>query len=122
MGAWGTGIFEDDTACDVHDQFIDYLQEGKSAQEATSKIADDYLEEFSFEDDLEVISIVYISLAATQLEKNMLLEDVRKTAIELIDRGADLELWEEADEEDYKERRKVLTLLKERLMSAEAQK
>lgn len=29
MGAWGTGLFDDDTTCDVKDQFIDYLDEGK---------------------------------------------------------------------------------------------
>ncbi|WP_066174657.1 DUF4259 domain-containing protein [Bacillus marinisedimentorum] len=117
MGAWGTGIFEDDTACDVRDQFIDYLEEGKTIQEATAKITEEYEEEFSIEDDLEVMSIVYISLAAVQLEKNELQEEVRKTAIELIDRGADLELWEEADGEDYEERQKVLEDFNERLLS-----
>ena len=28
MGAWGTGLFDDDTTCDVKDQFIEYIEEG----------------------------------------------------------------------------------------------
>ena len=27
MGAWGTGLFDDDTTCDVKDQFIEYIEE-----------------------------------------------------------------------------------------------
>ncbi|MED4784687.1 MarR family transcriptional regulator [Brevibacillus choshinensis] len=116
MGAWGTGIFEDDTTCDVRDELIDLLEEGMSVEEATKRISDNYLKEFSIDDDLEVMSLVYIGLAATQLENNCLQEEVRKQTIELIERGADLELWEEA-EEDYVERKKVLNEFKQKLIS-----
>ena len=36
MGAWGTGLFDDDTTCDVKDQFIEYIEEGNSAEEELS--------------------------------------------------------------------------------------
>ena len=97
MGAWGTGLFDDDTTCDVKDQFIEYIEEGNSAEEATKFILEEYVDEFDIEEELEEISLVYIGLAAIQLEKGCLQEEVRNKAIALIERGADLELWEEAD-------------------------
>lgn len=117
MGAWGTGIFDDDTTCDVRDDFIDYLEEGKSAELATQIILEEYLDEFNIDDDLEVMSLVYIGLSAIQLDKKCLQEQVRKNAIELIDRGADLELWEEADDNEYEERKKVLREFKQMLLN-----
>ncbi|WP_175990216.1 MarR family transcriptional regulator [Bacillus sp. Marseille-Q1617] len=117
MGAWGTGLFDDDTTNDVRDSFIDYLDEGNTPEEATQLILEEYVEEFDPEEDLEVMSLVYIGLSSIQLEKKCLQEQVRKTAINLIERGADLELWEDADSKEYEERRKVLREFKERLIN-----
>jgi hypothetical protein len=117
VGAWGTGLFDDDTTCDVRDQFIDYLEEGYTAAEAAKSILEEYEEEFSIEEDLEVMSLVYIGLAAVQLEKHCLQEQVRLKTIKVIELGADLELWEEADDHDYEERKKVLQSLKHELVT-----
>ena len=116
MGAWETGVYDDDTTCDVRDDFIDYLDEGKTAEEATRLIIDEYLDEFDMDEDVEVMSLVFIGLSAIQMKKNCLREEVRNHALHLIDRGADLELWEEADERDFNERKKVLSELKQQLM------
>lgn len=115
MGAWGTGLFDDDTTCDVKDQFIEYLDEGNSAEEATKLVLEEYVDEFDIGEDLEVMSLVYIGLAAIQLEKGCLQEEVRSNAVALIERGADLELWEEAGEEEYEERKNVLDTFKQKL-------
>ncbi|MDH4423521.1 DUF4259 domain-containing protein [Bacillus cereus] len=115
MGAWGTGLFDDDTTCDVKDQFIEYIDEDNSVEEATKLVLEEYVDEFDIGEDLEVMSLVYIGLAAIQLEKGCLQEEVRSNAIALIERGADLELWEEAGEEEYEERKKVLDEFKQRL-------
>ncbi|EJR54038.1 hypothetical protein IIO_05874 [Bacillus cereus VD115] len=117
MGAWGTGLFDDDTTCDVKEQFIEYLEEDNSVEEATKLILEEYLDEFDIDEDLEVMSLVYIGLAAIQLEKGCLQNEIRNNAIALIERGADLELWEEADAEDYEERKKVLNTLKQQLIN-----
>ncbi|MBK5347306.1 MarR family transcriptional regulator [Bacillus sp. TH44] len=117
MGAWGTGLFDDDTTCDVKDQFIEYLDEGNSAEEATKLVLEEYLDEFDIDEDLEEMSLVFIGLAAIQLEKGCIQDEVRSNAITLIERGADLELWEEAGEEDYDERKKVLNTLKQQLIN-----
>lgn len=117
MGAWGTGIFDDDTTCDVRDDFIAYLDEGNSAEEATKIILEEYLDEFDIDEDLEVMSLVFVGLSAIQIEKDCLQEEVRTKAISLIERGADLELWEDADEQDFKERKKILSELKQKLIT-----
>ncbi|MDT3497897.1 DUF4259 domain-containing protein [Bacillus toyonensis] len=113
MGAWGTGLFDDDTTCDVKEQFIEYLEEDNSIEEATKLILEEYLDEFDIDEDLEVLSLVYIGLAAIQLKKGCLQDKVRNNAIALMERGADLELWEE----DYEERKKVLDTLKQQLIN-----
>jgi hypothetical protein len=120
MGAWGTGIFDDDITCDVRDEFIELLEEGLSVKEATKIILNEYIEEFNLEDDLEVMSLVYIGLAATQMEYNCLQEEVRKKTIELIDRAEDLELWEGTEVDDYAERKKVLNELKLQLINCKS--
>jgi hypothetical protein len=117
VGAWDTGIFDDDTTCDVRDDFIAYLKEGKSSEEATNLILEEYLEEFDVDEDLEVLSLVYIALAAIQIEKDCLQEQIRKRTVELIDKGADLELWEEADEKNFENRKKVLSEFKQKLLN-----
>lgn len=119
MGAWGTGLFDDDTTCDVKDQFIEYLDEGNSAEEATKLVLEEYLDEFDIDEDLEEMSLVFIGLAAIQLEKGCIQDEVRSNAIALIEHGADLELWEEAGEEDYDERKKVLNTLKQQLINCQ---
>ncbi len=55
------------------------------------------------------MSLVFIGLAAIQLEKDCLQEEVRSHAIILIEQGS--------DEEDYEERKKVLIALKRQLIN-----
>ncbi|MEC2076889.1 DUF4259 domain-containing protein [Metabacillus fastidiosus] len=118
MGAWGTGIFDNDTTCDVRDDFYELLEDGLSVEEATKEVLHDYLEEFD-EDDLDVVSWVFTGLAAAQLERNILQEEVRVKAIELIDEGADLELWaEDGENEDVEERKAILDELRSKLIAA----
>lgn len=116
MGAWGTGILDNDTTCHVRDDFISYLEEGKTSEEATKTILDEY----SMEDDLEEKSLVYIGLATIQLEKNCLQENVRKMAIEMIESGSDLLLWEEGNKKEYEERKQVLNNLKAELLNSKS--
>jgi hypothetical protein len=115
MGAWGTGIFQNDTSCDSRAEFIGYLEEGKSVIEATN----DFLSAIEGTDlnDLAELSLIYIGLAATQLEKKCLQEHVRKKTIKLIEDGADLDLWEEAEGTDYEERKKILNNFKRDLFN-----
>jgi hypothetical protein len=38
MGAWGTALFSDDTACDVRDSYVDLVGDGLTGSEATKAL------------------------------------------------------------------------------------
>ncbi|MGA9226393.1 MAG: MarR family transcriptional regulator [Mesobacillus sp.] len=119
MGAWGTGLWEDDLACDIQDEWNELLDEGMSPRKAAKIILKSWLEELEdYDDELERQpdeSILYISLAALQMRHRALTVGIKKKAIELIDKGADLELWKDSDVQDYEERKKFLIEFKEKL-------
>lgn len=112
MGAWGTGLWEDDLSCDIQDEWNELMDEGVSPRKATKIILKSWQEEFSDYDDEEDKqadeSILFISLAGLQMRHRALTASVKKKAIQLIENGADLALWEEGDDESYQERKKVL--------------
>ena len=124
MGAWGTGLWEDDLACDIQDEWNELLDEGMSPRKAAKIILKSWLEELEdYDDDLERQpdeAILYISLAALQMRHRALTIGIKKKAIELIDKGADLELWEDSDKQDYEERKKFLMEFKEKLEQTRA--
>jgi hypothetical protein len=119
MGAWGTGLWEDDLSCDIQDEWNELMDEGVSPRKATKIILKSWQEEFSDYDDKEDKladeSILFISLAGLQMRHRALTSSVKKKAIQLIEKGADLALWEEGDDESYQERKKVLEEFKNKL-------
>jgi len=42
LGAWGTGLFQDDKACDIRHDYKDHLGNGLSGPEATALILVEY--------------------------------------------------------------------------------
>ena len=124
MGAWGTGLWDDDLSCDIQDEWNDLLDDGMTPRKATKIILNSWLEELEdYEDDMERQpdeSILYISLAALQMRHKALTVGIKKKARELIEKGADLELWEDGEKEDYEERKKFLIEFKERLEQTRA--
>lgn len=124
MGAWGTGLWEDDLACDIQDEWNDLLDEGISPRKATNIILKSWLEEFEdYEDEKQSQSdrsILYISLAALQMRHKALTIAIKKKAIMLIDKGADLELWEDGEKESYEERKEFLLDFKKKLEQTRA--
>jgi hypothetical protein len=124
MGAWGTGLWDDDLSCDIQDEWNDLLDDGMTPRKATKFILNSWLEELEdYEDDMERQpdeSILYISLAALQMRHKALTVGIKKKALELIEKGADLELWEDGEKEDYEERKKFLIEFKERLEQTRA--
>ena len=114
MGTWGTGLYQDDTTCDIKDDYITYLQIGMTNEEATRRIIDE--NDWCFEDEEEG-ALLWFALADTQWKYGRLLDEVKQKAIECIDSGVDLEKWREEDEKLCEKRKKVLEALKERLNS-----
>ena len=109
------GILDEDVAADVEAAFMELLEEGIKGEKATKEILEEFSEELEDEEDRNV---VYLALAELQLGENCLQEDIREKALEIIESGADLERWEEAEEKDYESRKAVLNDLKERLINS----
>lgn len=114
MGAWGTGIFSDDTAADTRDAFVDLIAEGLTPEQATERLiaeSDDTLH------DDEDANVFWLALAATQWRLGRLMDSVRDRAIEIIDSGADLRRWQDSTKAEITQRKKHLAKLRERLLS-----
>jgi hypothetical protein len=113
MGAWGTAIFSDDTACDIRDEWRDAILEGLGAEEATARLIasfDGWLNENASR------RLFWMALAAAQMETGRLLPDVRDRALKIIDSGGDIDRWhEDGDESLAKQRARVLERLAAKL-------
>ncbi|NBI30212.1 MarR family transcriptional regulator [Chengkuizengella marina] len=121
MGAWGTELWEDDLSCDIQDEWNELIDEGNSPKKATKIILDSWLDEFQDDDNEEDVladlSILYISLAALQMRQKALQNKIKKKALEYLEKGADLHLWEDGNEKDLKDRKKVLYEFKMKLIA-----
>lgn len=113
MGAWGTGIFQDDTACDLRDDYRVHLGNGLSGPEAAARILSEYAGSFA---DPEQSGVVWLALAATQWRCGRLEPETLKKALEVIDSGSDLARWKAGSPADYGRRRMALEKLRRQLI------
>lgn len=111
MGAWGTGLYQDDDTCDIKDEYLTYLRIGMSNEEALEELIE--CNEELIEDE-EIGPLFWLALADTQWRYGRLTKEVKEKALEVINSEKDLERWEE-DKKLYEKRKKVLEDLKERL-------
>jgi len=112
MGTPENGIFDDDLALAVKGDFEDALEKGLSVNAAAEKILQEYSDVLK---DEEEGPIVYLSLAALQFDHNSLHQDIKDRALDIIETGRGLELWEEAGKEFLAERQETLKKLKLKL-------
>lgn len=115
MGAWGTGIFQDDTAGDIRDEYRDHIGNGLSGPEATARILKSYASSLS---DPGEAGVVWLALAATQWKVGRLDNDTLQHALQVIDSGSDLEKWGDATK-DRAARKTVLEKLRAQITSAQ---
>ena len=113
MGAWGTAVFSDDTACDVRDDYRDLVGDGLSGPEATKALLKQWSQSLKDPDEAPVF---WLALAATQWKYGRLEQQVLKQALEVIDSGSDLARWDSGSQ-DYKKRQAVLLRLRAQLVS-----
>lgn len=114
MGAWGTGLYSDDTTCEVRDAYKENLQHGLSDTEAYERILDSYGDLIG---DHEVACLVYFALADTAWKVGRLHHDIKEKALGLIRLGGDVAVWERDAAAEAPSRRKVLRTLELRLLS-----
>ena len=114
MGAWGPGLWSDDTAADIRSNYREALEDGLDDEVAAAKILADFAVDLGDDDGRPV---VWLALAVAQSNVGRLTDDVKTRAIEMIDSGADLRRWETADAKTLAKRRAVLAKTREQLTS-----
>jgi hypothetical protein len=112
MGAWGTALFSDDTACDVRDDYVEFLGDGLSGPEATERLLTQWEDTLKDKDEAPVF---WLALAATQWKYGRLEFRVLHKALEVIDNGSDLARWDSP--KDQRKRQTVLEALRAKLAS-----
>lgn len=115
MGTWGAGIYSDDTAQDLRDEYICAFYK-YGVDEALQKL-DKYVQGMFDESDEQEWCAYRYSLADFMWKKGILTPEVRDCAIKMIDSGFGLEDWEDAGKSALRERQKVLEKLRAQLLS-----
>jgi len=107
MGAWGTGILQDDAALDIYQDYLRRWDDGEeSAVSIRAGIAEDFADAF---EDGEDGPVSWLALAQAQWECGVLQADILAKAEEIVVDGSDLKQWEVAiHPESYGRRRGVL--------------
>jgi hypothetical protein len=107
MGAWGTAISSNDTYADVYADFFDLYNEGWEVKDISKKLVDDNGEIIEDEDDANNF---WFALAKAQWECKQLDGDVFQRVKQIVESGADLEVWRNlgASNSDLKKRKAAL--------------
>jgi hypothetical protein len=111
VGTWGPGIFSDDVAADVREEFRDLIADGLTPAQATERLKGDYDGEL----DPDEVPVFLLALAATQWKTGHVVPAVIEQARAALESGAGMERWEEASPSDRKSRRRALDKLAQQL-------
>jgi hypothetical protein len=111
MGAWGPGVFSDDTASDIRADYRELLEDQVPDEEATRRIIESYREL-----DKDEQHVLWLALAATQSGLGRLEDEVKARALAVIDNGVGLQLWEEAGPKELQKRQAALSKLRDQLI------
>jgi hypothetical protein len=90
MSVDGPGLFEDDTAYDVREQFTRLLADTQESATATERLLAAWNDSLQRSDEGPVI---WLALAATQWRYGCLQPQVAAGAVEVIESGSDLSRW-----------------------------
>lgn len=111
MGTWGIGLYSDDIACDIRDEYRDILGDGFAEPDATKLIIAKWADSLA---DPDVFPIFWLVLADVQWHLGKLQDRVKYEAIKVLENGSDLFRWSSAPQL-VKKRKAVLTELWRRL-------
>lgn len=114
MGAWGTSLYANDTACDLRGDYLDKLRRGKTNEEVTQELIKANADIMG---DEEEEPLFWFALADTQWNYGRLLPEVKEKALEFLSRTEELERWEESGEKQLKAWMATREKLKAKLLS-----
>ena len=92
MGTWNTGLFCNDTTCDIRDTYMQFLKQQLSNEEAYQKTYNEYQELMGTDEE----PLFWYALAETQWNSGRLLPEVKKFALDYIRKDGGISLYEES--------------------------
>ena len=117
MGSWGTELYQNDTTLDVKSQFEKMYYAGKSVQEITEQLLEEYREILG---DPEEESLFWMALADTQWEFGVLLPQVLEQALYWIEKESSIKrLYQMSGEVKKEQRENAMRRLKVKLCSTQ---
>jgi len=111
MGAWGTGIFADDSAADLRDDYRKLIGDGVTGPQATDRL----IAQWAPQRDPDLAPVFWLALALTQWSCGRLEERVKAEALRVIADGSAIQPW--AGGPDERKRQAVLQGTKRKLQS-----
>ena len=111
MGTWGTGIFSDDNATDLRDDYRELIGDGVPGSEATDRL----VAQWAPQGDPDLETVFWLALALTQWSCGRLENRVKSEALRAIESGSAIRPWLGCPDE--RKRRKVLKAAKTKLES-----
>lgn len=114
MGMWGFGLYQNDTSLDVKDEFEELYNAGKTAQDITDKLMEDYK---SILGDIEEEPLFWLALADTQWNLGVLLPVVKEKALYWTDKIIGMFNCQTLDMSEKEKRKQTLDHLRAKLLS-----
>lgn len=114
MGAWGYGIFDDDDAADVRDDWIEHYKFTASSSKATEAALK---ERGSQIDDEDIGPVIVVALALTLWKHGCMTDEWRDRALTVIDQGLGLDRWKEQGPKEVAKHQKHRDKARARLIS-----
>ena len=112
MGAWGTSLYSNDTACDLRGDYLDRLKRGKTNEEITQELIE---EKSGIMGDVEEEPLFWFALADTQWNYGRLLPEVKEKAMYFLAQEDELERWKDSGEKQLLAWMKTRDKLREKL-------
>ncbi len=113
MGAWGAGLFQDDDAADLRDEWLDEYKRTGSAAEASAAVRKAFKSGFKDSDEGPVLTLAL----ATMLWRHGVLDaKTRAEALAVIDKEKGLDRWRDEGEKVLRGRLKVYAKIRAGLL------
>lgn len=111
---WGFELYQNDTSLDVKDKFEEMYNGGKTVQDITDKLTEDYK---SIMGDIDKEPLFWLALADTQWNMGVLTPLVKEKALYWIDKGSDMFNRQTIDMSAKTKKNKALDELQTKLFS-----
>lgn len=112
MGFWGSGLYANDSTCDIRDIYIDLLRKQLTDEEAYEELLKFFGEMLGTDEE----PLFWYALAETQWKTGRLTPEIKGKALEWIEKKGFLDMWQHS-ENGGKGWENTLEKLKEKLES-----